>query len=126
MTTPNHPAEHRKIAAIMFTDMVGFSALAHQNEALALDLLAEQQRLLRTHFAQFDGQWCRDTYDPKFWWSPASRTRDPVNLSPGLQRVIRGGAWHMVEHIYFRTAFRGHKEPLSYEHIYGFRCVSPN
>jgi len=37
----------RKLAAIMFTDMVGYSALAQRNEALALDLLAEHQGRLR-------------------------------------------------------------------------------
>ncbi len=39
-------AEQRKLAAIMFTDMVGYSALSQRNEALALELLAENQRLL--------------------------------------------------------------------------------
>jgi class 3 adenylate cyclase len=30
--------EHRRLAAIMFTDMVGHSALAQRDEALALEL----------------------------------------------------------------------------------------
>jgi class 3 adenylate cyclase len=42
--------EQRKLAAIMFTDMVGYSALAQSNDKLALELLAECQRLLRTPF----------------------------------------------------------------------------
>jgi len=37
----------RRLAAIMFTDMVGFSALAQRNEALALELLDEHFSLLR-------------------------------------------------------------------------------
>jgi TolB-like protein/class 3 adenylate cyclase/Flp pilus assembly protein TadD len=45
----------RKLAAIMFTDMVGYSALAQRNEALALELLGEHQRLLRPIFRAHGG-----------------------------------------------------------------------
>ena len=47
--------EVRKLAAIMFTDMVGYSALAQRNEKLALELLEEHRRLLRTLFPRFHG-----------------------------------------------------------------------
>ena len=40
---PSHAADHRKLAAIMFTDMVGYSALAQRNEALAPELLEEHR-----------------------------------------------------------------------------------
>ncbi|HEY2388453.1 MAG TPA: adenylate/guanylate cyclase domain-containing protein [Candidatus Binatia bacterium] len=46
----------RKLAAIMFTDMVGYSALAQRNEALALDLLVEHQRQLRPIFLRHGGR----------------------------------------------------------------------
>jgi adenylate cyclase len=40
----------------MFTDMVGYSALAQRNEALALELLEEHRRLLRPIFPGFGGR----------------------------------------------------------------------
>ena len=55
--------EQRKLAAIMFTDMVGYSALSQRDEALALELLGEQQRLLRTQFALFNGREVKVTGD---------------------------------------------------------------
>jgi class 3 adenylate cyclase len=48
-------SEQRKLAAIMFTDMVGYSALAQRDEELALELLEEHRRLLREIFPQFNG-----------------------------------------------------------------------
>jgi TolB-like protein/class 3 adenylate cyclase len=46
----------RKLVAIMFTDMVGYTALTQQNEGLSLELLEEHQRLLRPLFAQYHGR----------------------------------------------------------------------
>jgi adenylate cyclase len=56
-------AAERRLAAIMFTDMVGFSALTQRNEALALELLAEHQRRLRPIFAQHGGREIKATGD---------------------------------------------------------------
>src|SRR6184192_1472242 len=47
--------EQRKLAAIMFTDMVGYSALAQRDDKLALELLEEHRQLLREIFPRFNG-----------------------------------------------------------------------
>src|SRR5437899_3677256 len=48
-------SEQRKLAAIMFTDMVGYSALAQRNDKLALELLEEHRALLREILPRFNG-----------------------------------------------------------------------
>ena len=47
--------EERKLAAIMFTDMVGYSALSQRNGRLAVELLEEHRELLRKIFPRFHG-----------------------------------------------------------------------
>jgi adenylate cyclase len=48
--------EQRKLSAIMFTDMVGYSALAQRDERLAVELLEEHRALLRPAFLNHQGQ----------------------------------------------------------------------
>jgi adenylate cyclase len=45
----------RRLAAIMFTDMVGFTRLSQANESLALELLEEHRNLLRPTFLAHGG-----------------------------------------------------------------------
>src|SRR5438552_7737031 len=47
--------EQRKLAAIMFTDMVGYSALSQRDSKLAMELLEEHRALLREIFPRFNG-----------------------------------------------------------------------
>lgn len=52
----NSVKKQRKLAAIMFTDMVGYSALAQKDESLALELLEEHRQILRPIFPRHGGQ----------------------------------------------------------------------
>ena len=47
--------DQRRLSAIMFTDMVGYSALSQRDEALAQELLEEHRALLRALFPRFHG-----------------------------------------------------------------------
>ena len=46
----------RRLSAIMFTDMVGYSTLSQKNEALALQLLEEHRTILRPFFSKHAGR----------------------------------------------------------------------
>ncbi|HTP55426.1 MAG TPA: adenylate/guanylate cyclase domain-containing protein [Thermoplasmata archaeon] len=50
------PDPDRRLAAIMFTDLVGYSALAQRDEKAALALLDRHNRLLRPRFDAFRGR----------------------------------------------------------------------
>lgn len=46
----------RRLAAVMFTDLVGYTSLAQRDESLAFELLEEHRRLLRPIFAKYRGR----------------------------------------------------------------------
>jgi TolB-like protein/Tfp pilus assembly protein PilF len=48
--------EQRRLAAVMFTDIVGYSSLTQKNERLALELLEEHRRIVRPILARHNGR----------------------------------------------------------------------
>jgi adenylate cyclase len=48
--------EIRRLAAVMFTDLAGYSALTHQDEPQALALLEEHRRIVRLALTPFGGR----------------------------------------------------------------------
>jgi adenylate cyclase len=46
----------RRLAAIMFTDMVGYTALTQSNESQAMQVLERHNRLVRPFFSRFHGR----------------------------------------------------------------------
>jgi class 3 adenylate cyclase len=48
--------EQRRLAAVMFTDIVGYSSLTQKNERLALELLEEHRRIVRPIVARHNGR----------------------------------------------------------------------
>ncbi|PCI40843.1 MAG: hypothetical protein COB46_05945 [Rhodospirillaceae bacterium] len=67
-------------------------------------------------------EWCRDDYDPEFYRSISSDTKDPVNITDSDKKVIRGGSFQDFE-ITGRCAFRGHENSAERRSNIGFRIV---
>jgi len=81
------PGPHRRLAAIMFTDLVGYSSLAQADEAVALATLARHHRLLRPLFPQFGGREVKTVGDA--FLVEFDSALDAVRCAIEAQRVLR-------------------------------------
>ena len=53
----------RKLAAIVFTDIAGFTALSSEDEEKAFALLDQQRQILKPIVTEFDGEWLKEIGD---------------------------------------------------------------
>ena len=53
----------RKLAAIVFTDIVGFTELSSKNEPAALTLLDNQRNIFKPIVESYNGQWLKEIGD---------------------------------------------------------------
>jgi TolB-like protein/class 3 adenylate cyclase len=82
----NSPSSQRHLAAIMFTDFVGYSAIAQRDDPLALALLEEHREILRPLFARFGGQEIKTIGDA--FMVEFSSALDAANCAVEIQRTL--------------------------------------
>lgn len=62
----------RKLAAILFTDIVGYTSLVSKDERRAAEVRARHRHLVQTLVAQFKGEWIEETGDETMSAFPSS------------------------------------------------------
>ena len=81
------PDTKRKLAAIVFTDIVGFTKLSSENEPSALALLEKQRNVLKPIVQKYSGEWMKEIGDGLLL--TFDTTRDAVFCAIEIQKVTK-------------------------------------
>jgi class 3 adenylate cyclase/tetratricopeptide (TPR) repeat protein len=85
----------RRLAAIMFTDMVGFTALGQKDESLSLALVEEHRRLIRPILSRHNGREVK-TMGDAFLVEFASAL-EAANCAVGIQQALHASNMMLPE-----------------------------
>ncbi|MFC1620423.1 tetratricopeptide repeat protein [Candidatus Neomarinimicrobiota bacterium] len=77
----------RKLAAIMFTDIVGFTALMGEDEGQALGVLQQNREFQKEQIGKHNGEWLKEMGDGTL--SSFSSAVDAVNCARAIQVGLR-------------------------------------
>jgi class 3 adenylate cyclase/TolB-like protein/cytochrome c-type biogenesis protein CcmH/NrfG len=80
-------ADNRRLAAIMFTDMVGYSTLTHRDEPLSIELLKEHRAIVRQVVAEYRGREVGTTGDG--FVCEFGSTTDAVGCALAIQKKFQ-------------------------------------
>ena len=77
----------RKLVAIMFTDIVGYTALMSESEERALELLDRNRKLLKPIIQEFGGEWIKEIGDGtmSIFSSTVDAARSALKIQKSLQ-----------------------------------------
>ena len=77
----------RRLAAIVFTDIVGFTNLSSKDEEGAYKLVVKQRKILKPIVENHEGQWLKEEGDALLLSFPS--TKQAVNCSIQIQEAVK-------------------------------------